>query len=162
MKWMVALVALVLVAGCTGGGGGEAGGAGEAVGEKVAEKVKEEVAPDNWCVKGSYWQWANPTTGESASLEVKGIVEHEGKKTCKAEMKSTTGEKYARMEGYFTKDGEYTHVLFYDEQDRLRAEWKMEGGKFLLREYDEQGNVVNEFSMGEGGMQIPGMPIPGQ
>ena len=159
--WFAVVFALLL-AGCTGGGG-----AGKGVGEKVAEKAGEEVAPsEEWCVKGSYWSWMNPTTGESAKLMVKGIVEHEGRSTCKAVLEGGAAGKYARWEGYFTREGEYTHMLFYDEQGRLRAEWRTEEGKFSFREYDEQGNVVNEFSMGEGGMPMPGMPqmpaIPGQ
>ncbi len=163
MRWAMAVLALVLFAGCTGGGDGTAGGAAE----KVAERVVEEAAPaEGWCVEGSYWSWMNPVTGESARLVIKGVVDHEGRSTCKAVLEGKAGGEYARWEGYFTRDGEYTHMLFYDDQNRLRAEWKMEEGKFSFREYDEQGNVVNEFSMGEGGMPVPGMPqmpaMPGQ
>ena len=163
MRWAMAVLALVLFAGCTGGGGGTAAGAAE----KVAERVGEEAAPaEGWCVEGSYWSWMNPVTGESAKLAIKGVVDHEDRSTCKAVLEGKAAGKYARWEGYFTRDGGYTHMLFYDGQNRLRAEWKMEGGKFSFREYDEQGNVVNEFSMGEGGMPVPGMPqmpaMPGQ
>jgi hypothetical protein len=165
-----AFFALLLFAGCTGGGkgGGEAGLPG-GIGEEVSEKVREEIetaTDEEWCVRGAYWQWMNPQTGESAQLVVQGIVDHEGRKTCKAVLEGRSAGEYARWEGYFSRNGEYTHMLFYDEQDRLRLEWKMEEGRVTIRQYDEQGNLVGEYTMGEG-MPMPGMggmpiPMPGQ
>ncbi len=160
--WVLA-VALLLFAGCTGGGGKEtapAGGGGEESGGAEVVEEGTTTAPEAWCTKGSYWSWVNPQTGESARLVVQGIEEHKGRKTCKAVLEGRSGGSYAKWESYFSESGDYSDVLFYDEQGRLRAEWEIEGNKMTFREYDEQGNVVNEFTMGEGGMQIPGMGMP--
>ncbi len=143
----VALLALFLFAGCIGGtkGGEKVGQPGEAVEEKV-----ESATVAGWCARGTSWSWANPTTGERASLVIQGIVSFEGKSLCKAvwEAKEVTGGEVAKMEQYFNEDGSFTHVLYYDDKDRLTNEWRIEGEKMTMKAYDEQGKVIQEFTYG--------------
>ncbi|WP_456474514.1 hypothetical protein [Candidatus Pyrohabitans sp.] len=127
------------------------------MGEKVKEKVEGTVS-EGWCKRGTYWQWMNPTTGESAKLIVQGVVSHKGKRLCKAVLESAGAEGAGKMESYFDESGSYSHMLLYDERGKLMFEWEMEDGKITMRQYDEQGNVVSEYTMGEGMPMIPGIP----
>jgi hypothetical protein len=105
----VAVVALlVVVAGCSGGGGPGAGGDGG-----------DGAGSADWCQQGSSYSYTNPQTGDAASMNIEGIVQHEGRQTCKAVWQSEASggqgqTQIARMELYFTEDSEYTHVIMYD------------------------------------------------
>lgn len=96
----VLLVGVVLLAGCSGGGGG--GGDGNA-------------GSADWCDQGSSYSFANPQTGEQASMTIEGIVDHNGRQTCKATWESDSSSSIARMELFFTENSEYTHVIMYDD-----------------------------------------------
>lgn len=99
----VLVVALVLLAGCSGGGGGGGGdgGAGSA----------------DWCDKGDSYSYSNPQSGEEASMEIKGIVDHNGRQVCKAVWTGSGGSdsQVGKMELYFTENGDYNHLIMYDE-----------------------------------------------
>lgn len=135
---------LFLVQGCltSGPGAPPTGGVAE-----VAEKIGG-AASGSWCTKGASWSWANPTTGEQASLVVQGIVSYEGRSLCKAvwEGKSAEG-KDVKMEQYFDEGGKYSRMLSY-ENGKLMGDIKAEGEKITMKAYDAQGNVVQEFTSG--------------
>jgi hypothetical protein len=98
----VLLVGVVLLAGCSGGGGG-GGGDGNA-------------GSADWCQQGQSYSYANPQTGEQASMNIQGIVDHNGRQTCKATWESSSSDgSIARMELFYTEDNGYTHVIMYDE-----------------------------------------------
>lgn len=87
-----------------------------------------------WCNEGANWRTANPQTGEMASFEVEGVVQHEGRTTCKAVWESSGTEEDARMEYYFTEDENYTHFLMYNADGDLQYEMTIteEGSSFKL------------------------------
>ncbi len=154
-EFLFASLAIILSLGCIGGDGG---------GSEVAPAPEDVLVGDvessiglEWCTKGSYWQWANPTTGESANMVIQGIVSHQGRQVCKAVFEGESEAGSMKTESFFDETGSYSHVLSY-EDGKKTLEWEMDGGEMTMRIYDEQGNVAQEASFGEGGMHLPGMP----
>lgn len=115
------IVLLVALAGCLGGFGGPTPGSGS------SSSGDGGGTASGWCPEGSTRGFANPETGDRATLEIEGIVEHEGKEVCKAVWEGNSGE-VRKMEMYYTEDDSYQHVVMYDGS----------------------GTVVNEFRAGEG------------
>jgi len=97
---LLAVVSLVLLAGCVGGGGGD--GAEEA----------------DWCSADSSTQFANPQTGEKVALEIVGLVEEDGRTVCKGIWTTNTGE-VQRMELFWNEDESYRKMITYDEAGKV-------------------------------------------
>lgn len=81
---------------------------------------------DDWCVEGQTASFADPRSGQQASMEVKGLVDHEGREVCKAVYETDDPDTgYSRVVMFYTEDDSYRKIVYYDEQ----------------------GNVINEFTM---------------
>jgi|GEM_PF-3165711 len=78
-----------------------------------------------WCGESGSMQFTDPQTGEQASFDVQGVVDHEGRQVCKAVWETNQGE-VQRVEMYYTEDRSYQHLVYYDAA----------------------GNVVNEVRVG--------------
>jgi hypothetical protein len=104
---------------------------------------------NNWCNQGEFWESSNPATGESVRYSIAGIVNHDGRQTCKAEWTSNTEEGIARIEIYFTEDGDYQHMIGYRAENQIQYEYLIvdEGVSFKI--YDENGTLINEGSYGQ-------------
>lgn len=104
----------VQLTGSANGGGGSGDGSG---GTAVA----------SWCGEMGSMQFVDPQTGERASFDVQGIVQHEGQQVCKAVWETNQGD-IRRVELYFNEDESYQKLVYYDAD----------------------GNVVNEMETGSG------------
>lgn len=96
---LIAVMGLVLFAGCVGGNGG---GDGDPGGEA------------DWCSADASTQFSNPQTGEMIALAIVGLVEEDGRTVCKGVWTANTGE-VQRMELFWTEDESYRKMITYDE-----------------------------------------------
>jgi len=138
------VVLLVLVSGCS-----ESGGGGSDPTDSDAANPAEGPAGDggdgmfgdggsSGCQAGQSTMFASPETGERVTLEIEGIVTHEGRELCKAVWESSDPDAgFARMEMFFEAGGQYQKIVYYDAQ----------------------GNEVNEIEMN--GSDTGGMPGSG-
>jgi hypothetical protein len=86
------------------------------------------VGSGDWCAEGQTTAFSNPQTGEVTRLEIRGVQEHNDRQTCFAVWETDGGDgEIQRMEMYYTQEGGYTHVIYYDGE----------------------GNVVNEIEVSE-------------
>ena len=132
---VLAIVLTVFTSGCIGTGvntgiPGPTGGTGE------------------WCNEGANWRTANPQTGEMSTFNIEGIVQHEGRTTCKAVWTASNTENDATMEYYFTEDENYTHFLMYNEEGQLQYEMEITDSSSSFKLYDENGSVITEGNYG--------------
>lgn len=118
-----AVVLVVVIAGCTGGSVPGLGG-DTSTPAPAADGGGSSGSSD--CRAGESYQWADPQTGERISLNVRGTVSHEGRQVCKAVYETTDPDAgYSRVVMYYAEDDSYRKVVYYDQD----------------------GNVVNEFTM---------------
>ena len=82
---------------------------------------------ETWCGEATSMQFMDPQTGEQASFDVQGLVEHEGRTVCKAVWQTNQGD-IRRVEMYFNEDRSYQQLIYYDAE----------------------GNVVTTIQVGEG------------
>jgi hypothetical protein len=112
-------VGLVLLSGCTGsipGVGGET-------------TTTTTSASGDWCPEGQTTRFASPQTGEQVSMEVEGIVTHDGREVCKAVWQTNQPEnEVAKMEMYYSEDDSYQKIVTYDENGNVVDEVVMTGG----------------------------------
>lgn len=142
---VILVVGCVLVSGCTGTGpatDGDSGAQGGNGNQETASASGQSGSADggqdggsqgsgsssSWCPAGQTTSFANPQTGEQASMTVQGVVTHEGRQVCKAVWESSGGDgQVAKMEVYFTEDESYRKVVTYDAEGNVVNEMQMAG-----------------------------------
>lgn len=119
---LLLVVLVVLVAGCTSGGipalDGDTPTPEPAAGDGGSSDGTD-------CQAGESYTWADPQSGEQVSLEIQGIVEHEGRQVCKAvwETNDADGE-YSRVVMYYSEDDSYQKIIYYDDQGNVVQEFE--------------------------------------
>lgn len=121
---LLLLVALVVLAGCTGGGA-DGGTSGESDETTTADAGVGGSSSD-WCNPGQTAQISNPETGEEASWEIVGIVKEDGREVCKAVWETNQGE-ISRVEKFFTEDESYRKMISYDADGAVVNEVNLRG-----------------------------------
>jgi len=81
----------------------------------------------DWCSDASSMSFVNPETGEQVSMQVEGIVEHDGRQVCKAVWETNQGE-VREIEMLFTEDRSYQVMITYDENGQVVDEVVVSGG----------------------------------
>lgn len=84
-----------------------------------------DVPASMWCPEGQQTQRLDPSTGETTTMTIEGVVEHEGRETCKA-VWEVSGDQAERKEMYYTQGG-YLHVISYDAQGTVVDEFEVTG-----------------------------------
>ena len=80
-----------------------------------------------WCSEASSMSFVNPETGEHVSMQVEGIVEHDGRQVCRAVWETNQGD-VRKVEMLFTEDRSYQVMITYDEDGEVVDEVVMSGG----------------------------------
>lgn len=126
---VLGLIVLVVLAGCAGGSGGGPAGDGEnGAGDGVdATPGDGDGASADWCVRGQTSRFTNPETGERVSMEVKGVVERDGRQVCRAVWETNQGD-VRRIEMLYAEDGSYRKMISYDADGEVVNEFEMTGG----------------------------------
>lgn len=126
---IMGILIIVVLAGCTGGFGGGAGGGGATAADGSSNGnggANGGAASAEWCPEGTAQSFANPESGEQVSMEIRGIVERDGRDVCHAVWETNDNEgDVQKIEMFYTEDRGY-HVMIM---------------------YDGNGNVVEEFEM---------------
>lgn len=80
------------------------------------------------CSAGQSLSFVDPQSGRQVSVTVEGTVSEDGRQLCKA-VWETDGDQggIQRMEMYYTQDGSFTHVLYYDDRGNLVDELELPG-----------------------------------
>jgi hypothetical protein len=103
-----------------GSGDGAGGGDGSVGGDDGGSSA-------SYCVAGESTAFVDPQSGEQVSLEIQGIVSHEGNEVCKATWETNQGE-IQRVEMYYTDDSSYRKVIMYDGDGNVVAEYGSSSG----------------------------------
>jgi len=80
--------------------------------EEGHAEIKGTAGADEWCAAGTDWesQWAVPGETGMSTLKIEGIVTSgEYKGLCHATWTQTTEEGTAKVDAYFSEDGETAH-----------------------------------------------------
>lgn len=129
---VLAVVVVVALAGCAGGIGGDgadAGGSTAADGDPGGSGGSDGAdASTDWCPEGTTQNFANPETGEQTSMEVRGMVERDGRQVCQAVWETNANEEAGdvqKIEMYYTEDREYYEMVMYDGDGNVVEEFDM-------------------------------------
>ena len=129
---VLGLVVLALaVGGCIGG---------PENGQEAPQTAEEE----DFCPQGETRTYTNPQTGERAEMHVDGIETRDGVRTCRWTMDMTAEDGEFRMIMYDGMDGDYLHWEWY-KGDLLRGSYTIHGEQISMREYDEDGELIDEI-----------------
>jgi len=79
-----------------------------------------------WCPEGQQTERIDPSSGQTKMMSVEGIVEHDGRQTCKA-VWEVSGPDAERKEMYYTQDSGYLHLISYDAEGNVVDELKIPG-----------------------------------
>ena len=139
------VVLALIIAGCLGGpGNGQQQQAGQDGGNEG-----DGGGDDEFCPEGQTTTYTNPQTGEQAMMRADGVVTRDGFRTCRWTMDMSTQEGEARMVFYEGIDSDYIHWEWY-EADVLRGSYTLRENSINMREYDENGTLIDEITI-EGG-----------
>lgn len=133
---LICLIAVVAGAGCIHGTGDS----------PSDSNIPQEESPTaaSWCEEGETYTTSTPQTGERSTLRVEGVVEHDGRQTCKAVLKGTVDGEIARIETFYTQEQEYVHQLMYDANETLRYEYRQTAEEMYYRAYNSTGGLEQE------------------
>lgn len=124
---VLALVVIVGFAGCLGGLGGSPDG--ETPGDNGGDAnggTSGDAASADWCPKGTTQHVANPQSGEQVSMQINGIIEHDGRQVCHAVWETNDAEgDIQKMEMFYTEDESYRKIIMYDENGDVVQEFEM-------------------------------------
>jgi len=141
-KLIIVLILLTLIgAGCTEK---DSTTISTSDGDVDIEYSVPEDGENEWCPVGTTWQASNPLTGEMASMEIVGTETVDGVIMCKAVMETTEGE-IAKMEYFWSEDGETFKWTYYDAAGNVVSQMSMKDGEMTMT--DEEGNVVEYSGM---------------
>jgi len=110
----------------TGGMTGGAGSFGGTGGSTDGMGAMTDVPASMWCPEGQQMQRVDPSSGQRTTMSIEGIVEHDGRQTCKA-VWEVSGPDAERKEMYYTEDNSYLHVIGYDAEGNVVSEMKLPG-----------------------------------
>lgn len=123
---LVLVVALLVLAGCSGADGGPAGATADGGGETAADAGDGGPSSD-WCGAGQTVQMTNPQTGERASWEVRGVVTEDDRRVCRVTWETNQGD-VRRIDMLFSEDESYRKMITYDAEGNVVGEVQLSGG----------------------------------
>lgn len=127
---VLGIILIVVLAGCTGGfgGGAEDGDTTGADGTSGANGDADGgAASAEWCPEGTAQSFANPESGEQVSMEIRGVVERDGREVCHAVWETNNNEgDVQKIEMFYTEDREYQKVIMYDANGNVVEEFEMD------------------------------------